>query len=579
MTLITTSWFDTNYETFPWGGEPRVEVALYTRVPLYRSDEDAARFRAVEEFTTMDDLVEFVPVPLDWGSFLTAPAAAEYFLQQIPFGTGTALRLVDADGLCACLEDGKYWYWADNSPGIPFQAQVSGAVFYLVGEFDGVTDPVLFFTDQGIGAYTVIHEGSRFGQFNDGVVIGQEHIISVDEDGVYAPGYLLLDPGSPFVEGAHAHHIWLEPQRVNFIANPAFQDTATSHWRWNDGTTVATESRIGYEVDENHDQCGLFTPSAGALVLESNYFPAVGNWVSLRFLANGQPDETGPVRLTYGLVMYSPSYGESTYYVCDTFEQVLITEVEIEDGVAYFTIRDEDNEHGFLPGDVVEISGLGALDGLGTVALTPSRTVFTMTTGEANAAAEACSAVAAIRRPAALASATTSEFQEFRGLIPVPSDVSEMCLRIEATNCAELRLTNVLADPHEGQYGYFDGYSLNTLPEDYRWMGDDLGHAGNHYSLWYNNFKNTQSRLTSDFTWEEDGSQPPAYQRGFLEEWVPTGSVVIPHWDAVTPITPLNWSGDAFYPIKNVYGTPLTVPDDYRTAAGTPAPVTMSPPS
>jgi hypothetical protein len=53
-------------------------------------------------------------------------------------------------------------------------------------------------------------------------------------------------------------------------------------------------------------------------------------------------------------------------------------------------------------------------------------------------------------------------------------------------------------------------------------------------------------------------TQDDLYKPGLVEEWAPTGANVVAHWDSVTSFTPSNWYGDAFYPVSDVNGTPVS---------------------
>jgi hypothetical protein len=130
--------------------------------------------------------------------------------------------------------------------------------------------------------------------------------------------------------------------------------------------------------------------------------------------------------------------------------------------------------------------------------------------------------------------------------------------RIEFTG-SNFWVDNVMVDPHEGQYTYFDGDSDLSLPDDFQWMGGS-GYANRQFSVWYNNFKNTNARLSGAVD-ENTGE----YVEGLAEQWAPNGAAISVHWNAVTPIAPYNWIGNAFYPIANVAGTTVSVPVSDRT--------------
>lgn len=151
-----------------------------------------------------------------------------------------------------------------------------------------------------------------------------------------------------------------------------------------------------------------------------------------------------------------------------------------------------------------------------------------------------------------------------------PNQGVEHKLRLELdTNDTTFYITDVLVDAHEGQNDFFFGETSEGLPQDYRWHGQhfdptvtyDVGYEppdlrGQQFSLWYNNYLNTDSRLFGHY---EDG----AYVPGLLEEWIPTGASVEPHWEAVAPKYPQNWIGNAFYPIQEVLGIlPEVLPAD-----------------
>jgi hypothetical protein len=145
---------------------------------------------------------------------------------------------------------------------------------------------------------------------------------------------------------------------------------------------------------------------------------------------------------------------------------------------------------------------------------------------------------------------STTGFQKVTGLINVPDDVSDLLFRVEFSG-TQFWIDNVIVDPHEGQYEYFDGNSNDGLPGDFRWMGG-TSYANKHFSTWYNNYVNTRSRLIGDYDTTDD-----LYKAGLVEEWAPTGASIIAHWDAVTSVTPINWDGDAFHPITELSGTPV----------------------
>ena len=139
-------------------------------------------------------------------------------------------------------------------------------------------------------------------------------------------------------------------------------------------------------------------------------------------------------------------------------------------------------------------------------------------------------------------------YQALKYLISAPAGVEHQ-LRIESYSDNELFITDVLVDPHEAQFEFFNGDSIDGAPDDYRWHG---GLENKQFSIWYNNYLNTEARLFGHY-------DADTYVPGMLEDWVPTGASVVPHWEAVTVDNrPPAWSGNAFYPLKDLYGTSVT---------------------
>ena len=556
-TMILTDWFKTNYGTTTWDGTQKVKVALYSRSPVFSEDE-ASRFADIESFSELSAYPEWVPT----GATLTSKTAAansvaitnkalasnvatlttsaahglssgwsvtisgvdstfngtytitgtptattftyaktatnvtstavspngtvsfDFYLKNINVGgTLDGLQIVNNSGTYVSVEDGEGWYFNTD----PTQVVVSSAVFYLVGTFGVVTNPVLFASTKGIGQDTVAHYQSLYGQFETGAATGKQYIIGYDTSSqVFLEGYTLLSLSTPIWEGAHAQHVWIQPQRINFIANPSFETTGGAYWRAGRATTGAATiaSTAGGITSANplRQYAGRLQTSgsgSGNIILESNLFPKVNDWYSISFYASGNGSTVNTSKLYFGLVT-RPQDASSTAY-----------------------IRNRTEEPKVLGG--------------GTA---------------------------------------TSGFKKFTALVQIPDDVSDLMLRIEYSGTT-LWVDNVLVDPHESQYEYFDGNSKDGLDGDFRWMGGSSApYINKHFSLWYNNYANTRARLLGDYDTLDN-----LYKPGLLEEWSPTGSNITAHWDAVTNVTPLNWIGDAFYPISNLNGTAVSTID------------------
>lgn len=471
MATLTTDWFKNNYANISFSTPKKINVAFYTRTPTLGSDQ-AASFASVTSITSLDSRPEWVKVTSTVTSSTTTSAVNQnLFLRSLTISGSDNLFLqlvynsTGSTYVAANVDDGIGWKFGPAA----CQDVATVAVFYIDDgvTYSGVSQPVILATDQGIGTGTVVHANSLFGQ----LAATNNYLIAVERyyNGSAIPanlirsnpvaGYCLLLPSSPKWQSAHAHHLWLEPQRTNFAANPSFSNYTTvsavnypTHWRSN---ATLTES----------SGAGSVSATVGT-VIESNFFPVVGEWLSISFLVKVSVATT----FTFGAVLFDDTHTKPTFLAA------------------------------------------------GTTTVASSQT-----------------------------------FTQVQGLLKIPGGVSQMCFRLQVTEgSSTLLLDDVLLDPHESQYEYFDGSSTRGLPGDFRWMGG-TSYANKHFSVWYNNYVNTKNRLMGDYDEDDD-----RYKSGLVEDWAPQGSNIIAHWDAVTPYAPTNWVGDAFYPISDVAGSTVT---------------------
>lgn len=324
---------------------------------------------------------------------------------------------------------------------------------------------------------------------------------------------------------------------------------------------TTTAALVPGGVDPQRPTCLHLTTTDGNIVLESNYFPVTGDWFSFSiFVSVAAAGSEVPVSL--GLVGFDASYTTATYYCTDSsVESRLMTKMIAAGALTFST----DAPHGYRVGQFVQIDiGDGAIDGSHQITGITSQTSFKFATGLPNVAETPIvgRATATQRNWIPTGGSATAGYAQIRGVVAAPEQTREMCLRLELHNATGCWVDNGLVDPHEGQFGYFDGASIDSFPDDYRWMG---GEANQHFSLWYNNYQNTHMRLFSD--WDQNEQ---IYKQGLVAEWAPTGSTVIDHWDAVTSFTPHNWSGDAYYPVHEVYGSATSVITDRLSLDGQP---------
>lgn len=505
---LFTQWFEDNYSSTDWTDPDvrEVKIVVFNSLPEF---DDAAK----SKFYSVESLADvyadgWVPSTSNVESRLSPSGSPEpFYLQKITVDSKDYLQLVRLPGIGApvdvAVEAGEGWYLENPDPEGVVQEVFSGAIWYLEGTYDGVTNPVLFATKYGAGDLTVAHDSTVYGQFETGASVGEQYVVAYDATNKFSIGYVLLLLDTPEWEGAHSHHMWIQPQRVNYIANPSFENAGNSISGENllteSGSSVTTESsvaliteggtaspwwragsisgvgesfvnRVVGGIDTERIYCGhvqSYTSDLySTLVLESNLFPNTSGWFSVSFYASGDGD------LRFGLVANDYSY-TVTIFMCSES--------------------------------------------------------FTLTGGSA-----------------------TSSFRKFTGLFRALPDTADYHFRVEFLG-EEFWIDNVLVDPNPGQYDYFDGNSTHSLPEDFQWMNDS---SDAHFSMWYNNYQNSKARLVSAFD-TTDG----VYKPGLVDSWSPTGASVTVHWDAVSPITPLNWIGDYNHPLFDVSNTAVSLID------------------
>ena len=145
------------------------------------------------------------------------------------------------------------------------------ALAFAINNGSPTTDQIMFVTTTPLGIGTIIHN-------YDGFIPGVDTVTQAKVLFSWKPspeptvkptareGVVFIDKGPPPYETAGTQHVFIYPQRVNFIANPSFE-LGTGYWRSN-GTLAQTTSAPpggGYF-------CGRVTGTPN-LVLESNYFP------------------------------------------------------------------------------------------------------------------------------------------------------------------------------------------------------------------------------------------------------------------------------------------------------------------
>jgi hypothetical protein len=351
-----------------------------------------------------------------------------------------------------------------------------------------------------------------------------------------AEGTTVLWQGPPKFESSRIQHVWLSPQRVNFIANPSFEYTQSVSPPA--GMVIAAVGReiapaIGKAMDAvvclanvptpisanaygsafnatvtpaNNKLAGYWQTNSYPLrLIQGEEWAGYGsiNWPSPKLSANAQK-----------MSRYVPQYDpESRLYIKSspfyptghnfTFQLLAKGRGIARVGLAYYA-RDY----------VVESADWGMQDNLVFQEWTLSSDHYTSLRGLRFTDDRAYEVALII---------------EVRGYLTNPDNPSTYVT-------PEIILDNCLVE--EGElldWPYFDGDSTYAAPGDYSWYGG-TSQAGKSYSLWYNNRKSVSARLFGRFV-DDDALYTNRDEQldSLLSEWVPTGTQIVPHWDVLKP--------------------------------------------
>lgn len=547
--VMLTDWWRLHYHTISWTSPLRVGVKFYTRNPVF-SEETAERFATFTGLGSIDEYPEYVPSTALVDGIVAGESAFLYVKKISTNSTTVALQIVDGVGDPVDLEDLAGFSLAATPPAEGLQEIISSAVFYLVGTYSGVVNPIIFATTQGVGKATVVHDGALFGQTRTQAVEGYENILNMDVS----------------VDSATAINI-------------------TNRARSSGVATITTSTNHGYAVGNV-----VTVASTGASTFNGTFLvTAVPSSTSFSYVTGStdvaSTSSSGTVKLrpdgwrpTYLLLQPSLPYWESAHaqhlwlepqrtnlLANPSFEDAalenwrvdedstLARAAGIDDGIrSYCGHVTGSNPTKVLESNYFPVTGSWLSVVFYIRAASDDETTSSLKYGIVGYDASYSNTVFISSDTVDLPHQESGGFLEIRGLIPSPPNTAEMCLRIEVDNCSEFWVDNAMVDPHEGQYTYFDGDSTDGLIGDYRWMGGSTN-TNKHFSCWYNNYKNNRYRLMGDYDTDDD-----LYKPGLVEEWAPTGANIVAHWDAVTSFTPLNWWGDAYYPLAAVSGTSVS---------------------
>jgi hypothetical protein len=282
-----------------------IKVSLFAKAPLLEGNASSAALLAVTTLQNLRDLDGWEEV-----------SAANYVAQALTN---------------PLITSGNNRYLTLNTSFLPSPltmgaTQVEAMVLSVEGTDIGLSagDKVLFGATTPFSSRKTVFRGGDgiSGRLdsgaNDAGITGKRWLFGwVMTAGVASSvvdGTTVIQQGAPPFEVSHVHHAWLVPQRVNYIANPSWEN-GISHWQTNGvlkervegtnnfpsrwvghykGTSLAPENKVG----------GTGYNAAGRLYTKSNAFYPRSQSFTFQFMAKG----VGLVRV--GLAYYPRDYSE-----------------------------------------------------------------------------------------------------------------------------------------------------------------------------------------------------------------------------------------------------------------------------
>lgn len=337
-----------------------------------------------------------------------------------------------------------------------------------------------------------------------------------------AEGTAVLWGGPPRFESTRLQHVWLTPQRVNYIANPSFEHDAKvaeytpSILGRGTGTAFNAQVRTASSNSPKAPSAQSFGMAFDATITPKPNF--AGFWQTNADLplvrqagTAGSSDWVGFAGKTTWSP-FLPQYDhDSRLYIRSAAFYPLKRDLTFQllakgSGIMRVAVA-------YYPKDyATQSADWGQRDTLLFEEWTLASDHFTNVRGLRSTADRCYEAALLI---------------EVRGYLTDPDDPTTY---VPPSVALDQCLTE------EGElldWAYFDGDSTFAAPGDYSWYGG-LAQAGKSYSLWYNNRKAIAGRLFGRFV-DDDTLYTNRDEQldSLLSEWVPSGTTVVPHWDVL----------------------------------------------
>ncbi len=238
----------------------------------------------------------------DWGD--PAQATNDVTVSDRDFGGAPVI----GETRNVIVTDGRFLYWPDpdGSAGI-----ATGFVLSIVGGTHDGKIVMIFRPDvpiylPGTDQFTCTRIGAETAFFSYLEDNGTDNTdgwhIQIGDVGITVP--------TVNWETSRCVHVWIDPQRINYVANPSFRNTNNFGWRSN-GT--ATRITGGLSRDGANNCIKILQIGSDPVVLESNFFPTnsdTQNWYV-------SAEVSGVGRWRVGIVFFSATVdpNNATYVV------------------------------------------------------------------------------------------------------------------------------------------------------------------------------------------------------------------------------------------------------------------------
>ena len=242
MYAAYTDWLADHAAGISWEGQT-VRAVLLVESSGFTTEGGEVNDLGVASSSTLEELL----LRPGWQAAASLPATTTVS------ESGTAVSL---DGDCEFVSSPIY---------------LEAVAITLVGEFDGTVDPLLV-------VYRNVAPVLFTGSASHPGIISQSGDLATpwlfDVDGYVYPAPLQVSVPVINWESAHAVHVWMAPNRINYVANPSFESLGNGDllfgWRSN-GSLDRVEGGVG---PAPRSKCAHLSGSAETKVLESNFFPA-----------------------------------------------------------------------------------------------------------------------------------------------------------------------------------------------------------------------------------------------------------------------------------------------------------------